>query len=141
MNYQIAGHSQGQNKMVKNRGSVLIFVLWILMVLAVLVASVGFISRIDIQLSSMRDREEVGLYEFLSGVNLASYFINQDEDGSNDSTLDPWYGEPKEYQRFAISKKLSMTITDEEGKLNINKLTPEILQNLFKILIKTVLFY
>lgn len=116
------------------KGSLLIFVLWILIVLTALAASVGFRSRIQIQLSSMNDRDTVGLYENFSAVNLASYFIEQDEDPQNDSKLESWYGTPANYSQYDISKKILLSISDEEGKLNLNKVTPEILQNFLEIL-------
>jgi len=118
------------------RGSLLIFVMWILIVLTVLAASVGFRSRIEIQLSSMNNRNMVGLYEYLSAVNLAAYFLNEDEDPLNDSALEAWYGSPSDYERYDVSKRISIKISDEDGKLNLNKVTPEILQNFFKILKK-----
>ncbi len=121
-------------KIQPKQGSILIFVLWILIVLTVLAASVGFRSRIQIQLSAMHEREAASLYEYLSAVNVASYLINEDEDPLNDSDLEAWYGHPSAYNDFELSKRIAMTVSDEESKLNLNKVTPEILQNFFEIL-------
>lgn len=133
---EIAARFTTQRMSNIRQGSVLIFVIWILLVLTVLASSVAFRSRIHIQVSSMHDQEVTGLYDYLSAVNLASFFINEDEDILNDSNLEPWYGSPAEYQNFDLSKKITMTISDEESKLNLNKVTPEILQSFFKILEK-----
>ncbi|PIQ86152.1 MAG: hypothetical protein COV74_05590 [Candidatus Omnitrophica bacterium CG11_big_fil_rev_8_21_14_0_20_45_26] len=119
---------------MRQRGSMLIFMIWILLILSVLAMSVGFRSRVNIQLSRFYDGYVKQDYLMHSAVNLASYFLSEDEDPLTDSVADPWYGEPQRLAAFPISKQLQVKIEDEESKLNINKAAPLLLEKFFDIL-------
>lgn len=120
--------------MNRRKGSILIFVLWILIVLTMMVASVGFRSRVGIKLARIFQDRSLVTYEALSAVNLASFLLQSDEDPLNDSKTDAWYGSPAQWETYPIHEHFSVAITDEESKLNLNKVTPEILQKFFQIL-------
>ena len=116
------------------RGSILIFALWIMILLTMFAASIGFRSRLGIRLATFHNSLQENSFEFQSLINLASHLINEDEDPLSDSTQDLWYGAPQKYSSFDYSSEFDLTITDEESKLNINKATEVVLQNLLKVL-------
>ena len=103
------------------RGSILIFVVWILILLTLLATSVSLRSRLGIKLSTFFTHHSENAYRMHSAVNLAAYFINEDEDPDNDSTFDSWYNTPKGFDGFELSKEVAISITDEESKINLNR--------------------
>lgn len=119
---------------MKRHGSILIFVIWILLLLTVLAASVALRSRLEIKLTSFYGERLQDDYMMLSAVHAAMYLINQDDDASVDSDRDSWYGDPSGFGDFSLSKEIVLTIEDEESKLNLNKVNDTILGNFFKIL-------
>ncbi len=106
---------------MKQTGSILIFMMWILILLGVLTASVGLRSRLGIKLSEFYNQRLSNSYLMNSGVNLAAYLISEDDDPQVDSRLDNWYHEPKELKNFALAKQIQLSIADEESKINLNK--------------------
>lgn len=116
------------------RGSILIFSLWIMILLAMFAASVGFRSRLGIRLSAFQNSAQASHFQFQSMINLASFLIAKDEDPLSDSGQDPWYGNPKEFENFGYASDYTLKIEDEESKLNLNKSTEVILQNFLKVL-------
>ena len=119
---------------MKRNGSILIFMTWILLLLVVLTASVAFRSRLAAKLSAFYGERLSNAYRMHSAVNLASYFVSRDDDPETDSALDSWYGKPRDLKNFALSKQIELSIADEESKMNLNKVTPVILQHFFEVL-------
>lgn len=119
---------------MKRSGSILIFLIWILILLSVLAVSVGFRSRVGVQLAKFYGRHQENDYQFHSIVNLAAYLLNEDEDPETDSTQEIWYGEPEGIAEFPFTQDKIIFIQDEEGKLNLNKVTPIILERFFGVL-------
>ncbi len=119
------------------KGSILIFVTWILLLLTLLAVSVGLRSRLGIGLATFQNQYLSEIYSTHSAVNLAAFFINQDEDPQNDWVQDVWYDQTSGFSQFGVSKEFSIHIIDEESKLNLNALTPQnavILEKFFSIL-------
>lgn len=119
---------------MKKRGSILILMTWLLILLSLLAASVGLRSRIQIQLSKFQGKEISDEYLMQSAVNFASYLIGEDDAPDIDSKLDVWYGEVKSSSESELSKELKITIVDEESKLNLNKVNDVILERFFEVL-------
>lgn len=107
--------------MKRRSGSILIMVIWILLLLTLLATSVSLRSRLGIKLSSFFTHRLENTYRMHSAVNLAAYFINKDDDPDNDSAIDSWYNTPQEFETFALSKEVSISIKDEESKINLNR--------------------
>ena len=113
-------------------GSVLIVSLWILTIFVMLVVSLGYRSHIEAQLC-LREQEYFKAEQLLfSGMNLAHYYINADDDTSVDSIFDTWYNQIEFSDDIWESKDLSISIHDEESKININQVQKKALTHLFE---------
>lgn len=116
------------------KGSMLIFVIWILILMTVLAASVGIRSRLSSKISSHFQNRVAENFLMHSAVNVASFLVYADDDPDVDSDQDAWYGTPASFETFKISRSVTVTISDEESKINLNKATEAVLENFFKVL-------
>lgn len=122
----------GEEKRIHNySGSILIVSLWILTIFVLLVLSLGYRSNLEATLS-VREKEYFDAEQILfSGINVARYYINADEEPSVDSTYDTWYNQIKIAEDVWPSGSLSIRIVDEESKISINQAKERELTSLF----------
>ena len=130
---------------LKNQtGSILILSLWIFTLLGLLALSLAFRGRLELKISTIRDAKGITPYSLLSAVNVARMKLEADEEEEADSRYDEWYGEgSKDKKRKEELDRLgdparkftyALSIDDEESRLNINAVPPQVLENFFELL-------
>lgn len=116
----------------RSRGSILIASLWTLSVFTVLVSSVGFQASQQAMLLKREQNDFESRADFVSALNLLGKKILEDRDPEEDSRQDAWYGEVSLEEPW--KGRVSLNVTDEESRFDINKVPQVLLENLFKIL-------
>lgn len=109
------------------KGSILILVLWTLFILGALAIAIN--SYVWPQLNfagKFRDRAKA-LYAAKAGAKLVIAQVVQDKDTGYDSLKDPWYHAYEGDLPFTVS------VEDEERKININKAKQETLKQIFML--------
>lgn len=119
---------------MKKQGSVLIMFLWVLMIFSLFALSVAFRTRLVTKIQGFETERFLKQQNSFSALNLARYFLEIDKSAKMDSPSDNWYGIPEGFTRMSLSKKFGLTITDEESKLNINKVSPDTLVSVLETL-------
>ncbi len=131
---------------VNNKGSVLIIVLWSLFFLAMLAVAVYAYVIPYPELSSKLKAKAQMHYFANAGVQRAIFEIENDDQDLYDGVTDSWSRKDEAFKNVPIgggvysilkdTVPLSETpeygLTDEEGKININKASREVLKNLFE---------
>jgi len=112
---------------------VLILVLWTLFILGALAIAVN--SYVWPQLNfagKFRDRANA-LYAAKAGAKLVIAQVVQDKDTGYDSLKDPWYGDVSNGQGLAAAgdSPFTVSVEDEERKININKAKQDTLKQIF----------
>jgi len=74
-------------------GSVLVVALWILAIFVMLVLSLGFRSNVEAKFSLRHQEYFAARHTLYSAMNLAHYYIQNDDDPSVDSPQDEWYNQ------------------------------------------------
>lgn len=114
--------------MNRQRGSLLIITLWLVTILSALSVAVARYLSTEVRLTRYRlARQEAGELA-RSGVLLALDLIQQDPTPMEDWSGEPWAA-PQTVSP-AAGRQLTVTITDEERKLNVNTATVEQLSSL-----------
>lgn len=115
------------------KGSILITVLWVLVLLALFAVSLGFRMHLETRMMShalerqqLRERTE-------SSVQYARYLIESDEVPDCDYPGDVWYGTHR-LSDWVPGDSLQIEVSDEESKININLASPALLKSLFETL-------
>ncbi|HRZ67512.1 MAG TPA: hypothetical protein P5521_05215, partial [Candidatus Omnitrophota bacterium] len=111
----------------------LILVLWTLFILGALAIAVN--SYVWPQLNfagKFRDRANA-LYAAKAGAKLVIAQVVQDKDTGYDSLKDPWYGDVSNGQGLAAAgdSPFTVSVEDEERKININKAKQDTLKQIF----------
>lgn len=109
------------------KGSILIVVLWTLFILGALAIAIN--SYVWPQLNfagKFRDRAKA-LYAAKAGAKAVIAQVVQDKDKSFDSLKDPWYNVCEGDIPFTVS------VADEERKININKAPQAVLKGIFAV--------
>ena len=123
----------GGCRMIDNsRGSVLIFASWLLILFVLFVTSMGYNARMRARLVSRENEMSVMREKCLSAVSFARYVILNDSNPAVDSMEDEWYNEIPLSADVFPSRDLSISVVDEESKLNINKANERMLKVLFE---------
>ena len=119
---------------MKRRGSIFILFLWVLLLLSLFAMSVGFRTRLAVKIAGYETKRFGMSQDFLTAVNLARFFIDSDEEPTIDFKEDTWYGIPKEFSGMDFAKRFELEISDEESKVDLNKVSPAFLVKFFEVL-------
>ncbi|HNV85995.1 MAG TPA: type II secretion system protein GspK [Candidatus Omnitrophota bacterium] len=120
---------------MERKGSVLIVVLWVLAVLSLLTVSLALLTRLNTQMASGRLKRIETREHLESAVQFARYLIESDPHPQSDHPGDPWFGK-HDLSEWLPETPIEIDIRDEEGKINVNLASPELLKTLFGILIR-----
>ena len=109
----------------KNKGLVIIAVLWMVVVLMVMTAILGRKSRLDMKVSLARTEAVRCKWACRAGIEKAIAVLNEDET-ENDGLLDLWSENPEDFNDVMLEKCFfTVRVIDESSKLNINAATKE----------------
>ena len=109
----------------KNKGLVIIAVLWRVVVLMVMTAILGRKSRLDMKVSLARTEAVRCKWACRAGIEKAIAVLNEDET-ENDGLLDLWSENPEDFNDVMLEKCFfTVRVIDESSKLNINAATKE----------------
>jgi len=109
----------------KNKGLVIIAVLWMVVVLMVMTAILGRKSRLDMKVCLTRTEAVRCKWACRAGLEKAMAVLNEDET-ENDSLLDLWSDNPEDFNEVILDQCwFTVRVIDETSKLNINTVTKE----------------
>ncbi|MBI4430229.1 MAG: general secretion pathway protein GspK [Candidatus Omnitrophica bacterium] len=121
---------------VNDRGTVVIVALSMIVLFSMMASGLGFRGGLEVklvkrQLDLFRER-----YLAEAAVATVQYLIEKDEQPGEDSPLDAWYGEPgwPESVDFGEGSTVTVKVTDEESKININYASEALLTSLFELI-------
>ena len=123
----------------RQRGVALVIVLWVMMVLSLLISGFAFRMHVETQVASFSRKELKAGMLARSGVEIARMELMLDERSPTQAGFDAlnqaWATNVDLYVDHALGEgKYNVTVTDEESKLPINKLTREQLKRLMDVL-------
>jgi type II secretory pathway component PulK len=126
--------SQEDRKTMRNKtrekGMVLVVVLWMVVVLILISASMGRDSRMDMRLSLTRIEKVRCKWACRAGLERAIGVLNEDTRAS-DSLSDYWSDNDEDFNSISLKQcYFSVRCQDEASKLNINTATKEQLMSL-----------
>ena len=105
------------------QGMVLVTVLWVAAILTILVATVGRTHRVDTKISFFAGQQRRCAWAARAGVETALAMLAED-DPSSDSLDELWSDNDEDYNDVGVGAcTLTIQVTDESGKLNINSAT------------------
>jgi len=114
----------------KNKGLVLVGVLWIVIVLTVIVAVLARKSRLDSKIVLSRSEALRTKWACRAGIERAVAILNEDEKDT-DCFNDIWYYSYDDFNDFAMNGvSYNVIVSDESGKLDINTASWEQLMGL-----------
>jgi type II secretory pathway component PulK len=109
----------------KNKGLVIIAVLWMVVVLMVMTAILGRKSRLDMKVCLARTEAIRCKWACRAGIEKAMAVLNEDET-ENDSLLDLWSENEEDFNDIMLDRCwFTVRVIDESSKLNINAATKE----------------
>ena len=109
----------------KNKGLVIIAVLWMVVVLMVMSAILGRKSRLDMKVCMARTESVRCKWACRAGIEKAIAVLNEDET-ENDSLLDLWSDNPEDFNDVMLEQCFfTVRVIDESSKLDINTATKE----------------
>ena len=109
----------------KNKGLVIIAVLWMVVVLMVMTAILGRKSRLDMKVCLARTEAVRCKWACRAGIEKAIAVLNEDET-ENDGLLDLWSENPEDFNDIMLEQCwFTVRVIDESSKLNINAATKE----------------
>jgi type II secretory pathway component PulK len=109
----------------KNKGLVIIAVLWMVVVLMVMSAILGRKSRLDMKVCMARMEAVRCKWACRAGIEKAMAVMNGDET-ENDSVLDVWSDNPEDFNDVMLDQCVfTVRVIDESSKLDINTATKE----------------
>lgn len=109
----------------RNKGLVIIAVLWMVVVLMVMTAILGRKSRLDMKVCLARTEAVRCKWACRAGIEKAMAVLNEDET-ENDSLLDLWSDNPEDFNDVMLDRCwFTVRVIDESSKLNINTATKE----------------
>jgi type II secretory pathway component PulK len=111
----------------KDKGLVIIAVLWMVVVLMVMTAILGRKSRLDMKVSLARVDAVRCKWACRAGIEKAIAVLNEDKtETDNDSSQDKWNNNPGDFNDVALNQcSFTVQVIDESSKLNINTATKE----------------
>ena len=105
------------------KGLVLVTVLWLMVVLMAIVATVGRNSRLDSKVSLLRMEKLRCKWACRAGIETAIGVLNEDTRES-DSLIDLWNDNEEDFNDIALERcRFTVRVVDEASKLNINTAT------------------
>lgn len=114
----------------RDKGLVLIAVLWTVMILTVMVAVLGRKSRLDMKVAAATMDGVRMKWACRAGIEKAVAVLNEDET-ENDTILDTWSDNEEDFNDVVLENcTFSVRVVDEASKLNINYATKEQLMGL-----------
>src|SRR4030042_1487310 len=109
----------------KDKGLVIVAVLWMVVVLMVMTAILGRKSRLDMKVCLARMETVRCKWACRAGIEKAIAVLNEDET-ENDSLLDLWNDDPEDFNNVMLDHCwFTVRVIDESSKLNINTATKE----------------
>ena len=109
----------------KNKGLVIIAVLWMVVVLMVMTAILGRKSRLDMKVCIARMETVRCKWACRAGIEKAIAVLNEDET-ENDSLMDLWSDNAEDFNDVMLDQCwFTVRVIDETSKLNINTATKE----------------
>ena len=109
----------------KNKGLVIIAVLWMVVVLMVMTAILSRKSRLDMKVCLARTEAVRCKWACRAGIEKAIAVLNEDET-ENDSLLDLWSDNAEDFNDVMLDQCwFTVRVIDESSKLNINAATKE----------------
>ena len=109
----------------KNKGLVIIAVLWMVVVLMVMTAILGRKSRLDMKVCLARMEAVRCKWACRAGIEKAIAVLKEDET-ENDSLLDLWSNNAEDFNDVMLDQCwFTVRVIDESSKLNINTATKE----------------
>ena len=118
------------NNHYRQKGLVIIAVLWTVVVLMVIVAVLGRRSRLDMKVTMARMDAVRGEWACRAGVEKAVAVLNEDET-ENDTLWDTWSDNDEDFNDVMLEGcRLNIRVVDEASKLNINVATKDQLMGL-----------
>ena len=109
----------------KNKGLVIIAVLWMVVVLMVMTAILGRKSRLDMKVCLARMETVRCKWACRAGIEKAIAVLKEDET-ENDSLLDLWSNNAEDFNDVMLDQCwFTVRVIDESSKLNINTATKE----------------
>lgn len=112
------------------KGSILIVSLWMASTLAVLTAGLHFQAGAHTALMKREERELQARVDFISAIALANEKIAADPGPHEDSHFDEWFGALPLEKPW--NEKMTITIEDEESKVNLNAAPAAYLETFLK---------
>jgi general secretion pathway protein K len=107
------------------KGLVIIVVLWVVVLLTIIVASIARSGQLDTKLAIASIDSVCCKWAARSGIETAKAVLNEDARDS-DSFTDFWSYNIEDFNNIQLgSSRFNVTVTDESGKLNINTATRE----------------
>ncbi len=114
----------------KNKGLIIITVLWTVVVLTVMVAILGRKSRLDMKVSASRTEAVRCKWACRAGIEKAMAVLKDDET-ENDSLIDTWSDNDEDFNDVLLERCwFTVRVIDEASKLNINTATKDQLMGL-----------
>jgi len=115
----------------RQKGLVLLIVLWTVAILLILASTTGQTSRLDTKLSVFTTQEVRCRWASRAGVEKAIAILNED-DRALDGPADLWCYSPKDLVDVPLQDcHYTVRVVDEAGKLNVNTATRDQLLGLF----------
>ncbi len=114
----------------RNKGLIIIAVLWMAVVLTVMAAVLGRKSRLDMKVCLARMETARCKWAARGGIQKAMAVLKED-DATSDSLLDLWSDNEEDFNDVPLERCwFTVRVIDEAGKLNINTATKEQLMGL-----------
>ena len=109
----------------KNKGLVLVAILWIIIVLTVIVTTLGRKSRLDSKITLARMDAVRCKWACRAGIERAVAILDEDP-RETDCLTDQWNYSPDDFNDFQLERcQFNVRVIDELSKLNINTATRE----------------
>ncbi len=107
------------------KGLVLVAVLWLVVVLGAIVATMGRSSRLDTKVTTFRVEQLRCKWAGRAGLEKAVAILNEDKETTeNDSMTDLWATNEQELVDMPLQRcRFTVRIVDESSKLNVNTAT------------------
>lgn len=126
----------------ERRGAVLIIVLWISLILGLIVYSTLYELRLDAKLSSLQKSDMRAFYAARAGVSRAVVDLVNDMAIDTSSPTENYDSLGDAWSRFQRDEEIqcgpgvtyAVRVTDEEGKLNLNRASYPLLRGLLQVL-------
>jgi general secretion pathway protein K len=104
-------------------GLILVVVLWIIVILAVIVASMAQTSRIETRIGLSAAEQTRCRWACSAGIETAKAAL-QDDETQSDGPEDIWYGSNADFNEVLLDRcRFTVMVTDEASKLNVNTAT------------------